>query len=76
MRSTNANRRVVGSTGVIEAAHATGLFVHAFTFRNDSGIDGFPDGGSEMSYYYALGLDGLFTDFADTGVAARDAAAR
>ena len=26
-----------------------------------------------MTYYYDLGVDGLFTDFADTGVEARDA---
>jgi glycerophosphoryl diester phosphodiesterase len=26
-----------------------------------------------MTYYFDLGVDGLFTDFADTGVAARDA---
>jgi glycerophosphoryl diester phosphodiesterase len=26
-----------------------------------------------MKYYYDLGVDGLFTDYADTGVEARDA---
>ena len=30
------DRRVDGSTGVIEAAHAAGLLVHAITFRNDA----------------------------------------
>ncbi len=66
------DRQVVGSTGVIERAHEKGLLVHTWTFRNDSGGYGFSDPKAEMSYYFSLGLDGLFTDFADTGVAARD----
>jgi glycerophosphoryl diester phosphodiesterase len=64
------DRRVDGTTGVIEAAHAAGLFVHAFTFRNDASGYGFEDPKAEMTYYFNLGVDGLFTDFADTGVAA------
>lgn len=68
------DRRVEGSTGVIERAHKQGLLVHSWTFRNDSSGYGFSDPKAEMTYYYNLGLDGLFTDFADTGVAARDEA--
>jgi glycerophosphoryl diester phosphodiesterase len=64
------DRRNDGTTGVIEAAHAAGLFVHAFTFRNDASGYGFEDPKAEMSYYFNLGVDGVFTDFADTGVAA------
>lgn len=64
------DRRVDGSTGVIELAHAAGLQVHAFTFRNDASGYGFADPKDEMAYYFSLGLDGLFTDFPDTGVAA------
>jgi glycerophosphoryl diester phosphodiesterase len=66
------DRRVEGSTGVIERAHALGLLVHSWTFRNDSSGYGFSNPKAEMIYYYSLGLDGLFTDFPDTGVAARD----
>ena len=69
------DRRVDGSTGVIEAAHAAGLLVHAFTFRNDASGYGFADPQAEMQYYFSLGVDGLFTDFPDTGVAALAAAA-
>jgi glycerophosphoryl diester phosphodiesterase len=69
------DRRVDGSTGVIEAAHAAGLLVHAYTFRNDSGGYGFANPEEEMAYYFRLGLDGAFTDFPDTGVAALAAAA-
>ncbi len=68
------DRDVVGSTGVIEAAHATGLLVHTWTFRNDASQYGFGGGEagalSEMAYYMRLGVDGVFTDFTDTGVAA------
>lgn len=67
------DRRVDGSTGVIETAHDKGLLVHTWTFRNDAGGYGFADPREEMTYYFDLGVDGLFTDFADTGVAARDA---
>jgi len=69
------DRRVDGSTGVIEAAHAAGLLVHTWTFRNDASGYGFADPQAEMAYYMKLGVDGVFTDFADTGVAALQAAA-
>jgi len=65
------DRRVDGSTGVVENAHKRGLLVHTWTFRNDSSGYGFSDPQAEMAYYFGLGVDGLFTDFADTGVAAR-----
>ncbi|MEO6747013.1 MAG: glycerophosphodiester phosphodiesterase family protein [Caldimonas sp.] len=64
------DRRIDGSTGVIEAAHQAGLLVHSFTFRNDSGGYGFTDPVGEMAYYMQLGVDGVFTDFTDAGVAA------
>jgi glycerophosphoryl diester phosphodiesterase len=67
------DRRVDGSTGVMEMAHDKGLLVHTWTFRNDASGYGFTDPEVEMTYYFDLGIDGLFTDFADTGVAARDA---
>ena len=69
------DRRVDGSTGVIEAAHAAGLLVHTWTFRNDASGYGFADPQAEMAYYMQLGVDGVFTDFPDTGVAALQAAA-
>jgi glycerophosphoryl diester phosphodiesterase len=69
------DRRVDGSTGVIEAAHAQGLLVHTWTFRNDASGYGFADPQAEMAYYMKLGVDGVFTDFPDTGVAALQAAA-
>ena len=70
---TASDRRVDGSTGVIEAAHAAGLLVHIYTFRDDAGKLGFVDPASEIAAYLKLGADGVFTDFTDTGVAARSA---
>jgi len=67
---TAADRRVDGSTGVIEMAHRKGLIVHTWTFRNDAGTYGFQDPQAEMAYYLRLGVDGVFTDFPATGVAA------
>lgn len=67
------DRRVVGSTGVTEMAHEKGLLVHTWTFRNDASGYGFSDPQQEMTYYFDLGIDGVWTDFADTGVAARAA---
>jgi glycerophosphoryl diester phosphodiesterase len=67
------DRRVEGSTGVVEAAHAKGLLVHTWTFRNDASGYGFKDPRAEMEYYMRLGVDGVFTDFPATGVAARSA---
>ena len=65
------DRRVDGSTGVVERAHRKGLLVHTWTFRNDASGYGFKDPKAEMQYYMRLGVDGLFTDFTATGVAAR-----
>ena len=71
------DREIVGTTGVIENAHAAGLLVHAFTFRNDANGSsyGFANGHDEIDYYFRHGVDGVFTDFPDTGVAALQAAA-
>jgi glycerophosphoryl diester phosphodiesterase len=67
---TAADRRVDGSTGIVELAHTKGLLVHTWTFRDDAGTYGFSDPKTEMQYYMKLGVDGLFTDFPGTGVAA------
>ncbi len=44
--------------------------MHTWTFRNDASGYGFADPRAEMTYYMRLGVDGVFTDFTDTGVAA------
>jgi glycerophosphoryl diester phosphodiesterase len=61
-------------TSVVKDAHAAGLFVHAFTFRNESKrlLSNYADDPkAEYVKFYKMGVDGLFSDFADTAVNAR-----
>ncbi len=63
-------------TSLIADAHKAGLLVHAFTFRNEKKYLAGSYGGDpqkEFLTFFALGLDGVFTDFTNTGVAARTA---
>jgi glycerophosphoryl diester phosphodiesterase len=69
------DRTLIEPTNVVKDAHAAGLFVHAYTFRNEprrlaSDYKGDPT--AEYKRFFALGVDGLFSDFADTAVNARD----
>jgi glycerophosphoryl diester phosphodiesterase len=62
------------ATSVISDAHKAGLFVHIFTFRNEKkylAADYQADPNAEYLKFYRLGVDGVFSDFANTGVAAR-----
>lgn len=66
-------------TTLIADAHKAGLFVHAYTFRNEPrrlAYDYQGDPKAEYLQFYRLGLDGLFSDFSDTALAAREAYAR
>ena len=70
----DADADALAPTTLIADAHRAGLFVHAFTFRNEGRRLAASYGGDpkrEYLQYYALGLDGLFTDFTDTALAAR-----
>lgn len=61
-------------TGYVQRAHDLGLFVHAWTFRDDAFPgDIFRSGKAEQIHFMELGVDGLFTDFPATGVASREA---
>ncbi len=60
---------------LIERAHKAGLKVHTWTFRNEqrrlaSNYAGNPI--NEYVQFYKLGIDGVFSDFSDTAVAARN----
>jgi glycerophosphoryl diester phosphodiesterase len=64
------------ATGLVKAAHAVGLLVHPYTFRSDERYllkDYNKDPKAEYLEFFALGVDGVFSDFADHAVAARDA---
>ena len=61
---------------LIADAHKAGLFVHSYTFRNESKyLAGIYKGDPMPEYldFFRAGIDGVFTDFANTGVAARTA---
>lgn len=60
-------------TGFIARAHALGLEVHPWTFRDDVPVaDGIAIG-TELEQVFRLGADGVFADFPATAVAVRDA---
>ncbi|MDQ3773318.1 MAG: glycerophosphodiester phosphodiesterase [Pseudomonadota bacterium] len=61
-------------TDLIPRAHAAHLFVHPFTFRNEGQFLASDYGGNPVDEYlefYCLGVDGLFSDFADTALSSR-----
>lgn len=61
-------------TSLVANAHKAGLFVHVFTFRNEKkylAADYRNDPSQEYLKFFRLGVDGVFTDFTPTGVAAR-----
>lgn len=58
-------------TGFVSAAHKAGLAVHPWTFRDDALDPKFPDIDTEIKAYYALGVDGIFSDFPDTALRVR-----
>ncbi|WP_046244911.1 glycerophosphodiester phosphodiesterase [Hymenobacter terrenus] len=62
------------ATSLIERAHQRGLIVHAFTFRNEPryllpAYEKNPT--AEYQNFYDLGLDGVFSDYTATAVAAK-----
>jgi glycerophosphoryl diester phosphodiesterase len=60
-------------TDLIARAHARGLLVHTWTFRDDAFPSGYPGGPvEEYLAFYRLGIDGVFSDFPDTAFAARE----
>jgi glycerophosphoryl diester phosphodiesterase len=79
--------RLGAPTSLVAAAHAAGLRVHAYTFRNENrflpadlraaGPDTAPgDAVGEYVAFLAAGVDGVFSDHPDTAVRARASAGR
>lgn len=58
---------------IIDNAHARGLQVFTWTLRNDRLEPYYADPAAEYAQLFAMGVDGVFSDFPDTAVAARDA---
>jgi glycerophosphoryl diester phosphodiesterase len=71
-------------SSLVEDAHAVGLAVYAYTFRAENAflprnlrrgtdVTGIGNAHAELSAFLQAGIDGLFIDQPDIGVAARDA---
>lgn len=70
----DADRHLLPPTDLIQRAHAQGLLVHPYTFRSEQrrlAADYAGNPAAEYLMFYELGVDGLFSDFADDAVAAR-----
>lgn len=68
------DRVLMSPTTIVRDAHAAGLFVHTWTFRSEprrlaSDFKGDPS--AEYKAFFALGIDGLFSDFTEAAVKAR-----
>lgn len=67
--------RLQAPTHLIENAHAAGLLVHPWTFRTDKeylaeDYEGNPE--EEYLQFFALGVDGVFSDFPEDAFNARE----
>lgn len=70
-----ADFQVVANGALIEEAKSRGLLIHTWTFRNESRRLASTYGGDPQKEYlqfFELGVDGVFSEFPDTAVAARE----
>jgi len=79
----DADGRLTQPTTLVRDAHDAGLILHPYTMRNENPFlpaeyrkgtdaDGYGDVFGAYRAYFATGIDGVFTDQADTGVLARE----
>ncbi len=59
-------------TGIVEEVHNMNAVVHIWTIRNDQVPAHFQTVEQELKTVYALGVDGVFTDFPDTALKVRN----
>jgi glycerophosphoryl diester phosphodiesterase len=78
----DATQRSLAPTSFVGDAHAAGLLVHPYTFRNENAFlplelrssadpAAYGDAIAEYEQFFGLGVDGLFSDNPDTAVEAR-----
>ncbi|MEV6172118.1 glycerophosphodiester phosphodiesterase [Streptomyces sp. NPDC051954] len=78
----DANGYLTKPTTLVKDAHAAGLILHPYTLRNENPFlpadfrkgtdaDAYGDVFGAYKVYFATGIDGVFTDNADTGLLAR-----
>jgi glycerophosphoryl diester phosphodiesterase len=66
--------RLAPPTALVDDAHRAGLLVHPWTFRSDAPFlapEYGGDPGREYAQFFALGVDGLFSDFPGDAMRAR-----
>jgi glycerophosphoryl diester phosphodiesterase len=68
------DRQLLPPTSLVKDAHIAGLMVHPWTFRSDPqflapAYEGRPE--REYEQFYALGVDGVFSDFPEVAVGAQ-----
>ena len=79
----DVNQKLMSPTPLVRDAHSAGLLVTPYTFRNEntflpldyrSGTNpgDYGNAFAEYALFFALGVDGMFSDNSDTAVAARD----
>ncbi|KUN76903.1 glycerophosphodiester phosphodiesterase [Streptomyces griseoruber] len=79
----DASGNLTTPTTLVKDAHAVGLVLHPYTMRNENPFlpanfrkgtdaDAYGDVFGAFRTYFATGIDGVFTDNADTGVLARE----
>ena len=71
---SDPERTTLPPSSFVQNAHNAGLFVHTWTFRNESGFLAGSYGQNPVKEYlqfYCLGVDGLFSDFPDTALTSR-----
>jgi glycerophosphoryl diester phosphodiesterase len=71
---SDPERTTLPPSSFVDDAHDAGLFVHTWTFRNESRYLASDYGENPVEEYlqfYCVGVDGLFSDFPDTAVTAR-----
>jgi glycerophosphoryl diester phosphodiesterase len=80
---TGADGRLGTPTTLVRDAHDAGLVLHPYTMRNENQFlpadfrkgtapTDYGDSIAAFQLYYRLGIDGIFTDNADTALLARD----
>ncbi|MGH3357378.1 MAG: glycerophosphodiester phosphodiesterase family protein [Nocardioidaceae bacterium] len=78
----DSRQRSLAATPLVRDAHDAGLEVHVWTMRNENSYlplglrdgrsaDGTGDAAGEYRMFFDAGVDGVFSDFVDTALAAR-----
>ncbi|MEH1818644.1 MAG: glycerophosphodiester phosphodiesterase [Nostoc sp.] len=71
----DSNGKLLSPTSLVTDAHAAGLLVHVWTFRNEDyflPLDFLENPQGEYELFFNLGVDGVFSDYPDTAFAVKE----